>query len=187
MTAGADHAALDAVLGVQLTVAWAGEGRCEPRRLGWWETDLVDAGGGGDLMKRLLPRTHAWAALEAAREAARRVDERARKQMRDPDQLRSIFFLGFAQDEAVSDRLGELERAGRPPGEALALGVREPFSSDALAARFGRSDVAFEVVPSGRALKGRMPTDLAELVGRLAAALVPFADRYPAPFYKVGG
>ena len=24
------------------SVAWAGEGRCSPRRLGWWDTDLVD-------------------------------------------------------------------------------------------------------------------------------------------------
>jgi hypothetical protein len=35
-------ATLDAILAMQVTVAWAGEGRCSPRRLGWWDTDLVD-------------------------------------------------------------------------------------------------------------------------------------------------
>ena len=47
--------ALDAILAVQLTVAWAGEGRSDPPRLGWWETDLVDQDGRGELLKRLLP------------------------------------------------------------------------------------------------------------------------------------
>jgi hypothetical protein len=61
-------AAADAILGLQVTVAWAGEGRCSPRRLGWWDTDLIDEAGGGDLFKRLLPHTHGWASVEAARE-----------------------------------------------------------------------------------------------------------------------
>lgn len=33
---------LDRILALQFTVAWAGEGRCQPKRLGWWETDLID-------------------------------------------------------------------------------------------------------------------------------------------------
>jgi len=48
-------AILDTVLALQLTVAWAGEGLSEPPRLGWWQTDLVDELGGGDLLARLLP------------------------------------------------------------------------------------------------------------------------------------
>ena len=39
--------ALDAILAIQLTVAWAGEARCDPKRLAWWDTDLVDPEGGG--------------------------------------------------------------------------------------------------------------------------------------------
>ncbi|WP_441290427.1 BREX-6 system BrxE protein [Sorangium sp. KYC3313] len=54
---------------VQLTVAWAGEGICAPPRLGWWRTDLVAVEGGGDLLERLLPRTHAWASLESVLKA----------------------------------------------------------------------------------------------------------------------
>jgi len=61
------EAALDEILALQFLVAWAGEGRCKPKRLGWWDTDLVDPDGGGDLLARLAPRTHAWAALEAVR------------------------------------------------------------------------------------------------------------------------
>ena len=38
--------ALDAILALQLTVAWAGEGLADPKRLEWWRTDLVDELGG---------------------------------------------------------------------------------------------------------------------------------------------
>ncbi|WP_395830945.1 hypothetical protein [Archangium violaceum] len=48
-TPNAPVSTLDTILALQLTVAWAGEGRCEPARLGWWQTDLVDEAGGGDL------------------------------------------------------------------------------------------------------------------------------------------
>jgi len=54
---------LDAILALQLTLAWAG-GRCSPRCLGWWNTDLVDESGGGDLWACLPPQTHASAGLE---------------------------------------------------------------------------------------------------------------------------
>src|SRR5437588_5119616 len=99
---------LDAILATQLTVAWAGEGRCAPRRLGWWDTDLIDEAWGGDLLARLLPRTHAWASLEAAR----RSDAKARGKMANPDKMRTLFFLGFELDEQVSDRLAALKREG---------------------------------------------------------------------------
>ncbi len=44
---------VDEILALQLAVAWAGEGVCEPERLGWWKTDMVDPDGGGDLMRGL--------------------------------------------------------------------------------------------------------------------------------------
>ena len=66
----------DEVLAVEFLVAWAGEKRSRPPRFGWWDTDLVDDVGGGDLLARLAPRTHAWAGPEAVSEAARRVDAR---------------------------------------------------------------------------------------------------------------
>jgi len=180
---------LDAILALQLTVAWAGEGRkSAPLRLGWWETDLVDLDGGGDFFKRLLPQTHAWASLEAVREAARRVDEKARGKMAQPDALRTLFFLGFETDEQVGDRLASLKRAGRPPAEALPLEVpfAADFSQETLASALWQGGEAlFEIVPGGRQLKGKSPEAPEEIVRRLASALVPFAEQYPLPFFRV--
>jgi hypothetical protein len=181
---------LDTVLALQLTIAWAGEGKCAPPRLAWWNTDLIDESGGGDLLKRLLPQTHAWAALEAVREAARRVDERARSKMAHPDKMRTLFFLGFEIDEQVSDRLAALKRQGKPPAESLPLPLRltADFSREALVAAL-RSlqarDATFDVVPGGRQLKGEKPEAPEDLVCRLAAALVPLAEQYPLPFLRL--
>jgi hypothetical protein len=180
---------LDAILTIQLTVGWAGEGRCSPRRLGWWDTDLIDEAGGGDFLARLLPQTHAWASLEAAREAARRVDAKARAKMADPDKMRTLFFLGFELDEQLDDRLAAHKRSARPPAEALPfpLALTADFPKDKLASALQGGDVAFATVPNGRQLKGKPPDAPDALVKQLAAALVPFAERYPLPFFKLEG
>jgi hypothetical protein len=180
---------IERALATQILVAWAGEGRSEPKRLGWWDTDLVDDAGGGDLIARLAPRTHVWASLELVREAARRTDARARAKHGEPDKLRTLFFLGFETDEAVSDRLRELKREGRAPEEALPL----PFK---LGSKFDREKffqaisqgekVSFETVaPIGRRLKGSPPSAPDALVKKLAAALIPVANDYPLPFFAL--
>ena len=180
---------VDSILALQLTVAWAGESREQTKRLGWWQTDLVDATGGGDFLARLLPRTHAWASLEAVREAARRVDEQGRRGMSDPDGVRTLFFLGFDLDERLTERLAELKRGSMPPAEALpvSLALDAPFSGDSLAdaLRLSGRAAAYDIVPGGRQLKGAMPgaPDLA--VRNLAAALLPLTERYPMPFYRL--
>lgn len=180
---------LDAILALQITVAWAGESRDHTKRLGWWQTDLVDATGGGDFLARLLPRTHAWASLEAVREAARRADEQGRRGMAEPDQVRSLYFLGFDLDERLAERLAEHKRSGVAPAQALQfpLQLDTPFTADALtrALQLQGKPPAFDVVPGGRHLKGAMPESLEEAVRTLAAALVPAPDRYPLPFYRV--
>lgn len=183
MSAPIADLAKDGILAMQLTIAWAGEGRCSPPRLGWWDTDLIDEAGGGDLFARLLPHTHAWASLEAVREAARRADANARSKMADPDAMRTLFFLGFELDESIGDRLVALKREGRAPAEALPLRVAltADFSRKELEAALGSA--AFDVVPGGRKLTGPPPEAPQALVARLAAALVPFAERYPLPFY----
>jgi hypothetical protein len=180
---------LDAILAIQFTVAWAGEGRCQPKRLGWWDTDLIDPAGGGDLLSRLLPQTYAWAALEAAREAARRTDAKARSKTSDPDKMRSLFFLGFELDEQLTDRLAALKRQPMPPADALPLKLTldDKFSRDAYLATLQHGDVAFEVVPGGRQLKGARPKSPVDVVTRLATALAPLADTYPLPFFKLEG
>ena len=86
---------LDEILKLQLTVAWAGEARTEPPRLGWWQTGMCDEFGGEDLLKRLTPRTWRWAVLETARAAAKRVDDQARSQAYNPDHLVTLYRLGF--------------------------------------------------------------------------------------------
>lgn len=182
--------ALDAILATQLTVAWAGEGRCEPARLGWWDTDVIDEAAGGDFFARLLPRTGAWASLEAAREAARRADEKARAKMAHPDAMRTLFFLGFEHDEALHDRLASCKRSERRPADALPLRVplTATFSRDELAASLKAVEVAFTpVLPIGRQMRGEPPASAELLVARLAAALVPFAEQYPLPFYTLRG
>ena len=180
---------LDVILAMQLTVAWAGEARCSPRRLGWWDTDLIDEAGGGDFLKRLLPQTHAWASLEAVREAARRTDAKARGKMADPDKMRTLFFLGFEIDEQLGDRLGALKRGGQTPSEALPLRLplTAEFSKDKLTVVLQGEDAAFTVVPGARELKGAKPADVDVMVRRLGSALVPFADQYPLPFYALAG
>jgi hypothetical protein len=182
-------AGLDEVLALQLLVAWAGEGRCSPKRLGWWETDLIDEAGGGDFLARLLPQTHAWASLEAVREAARRTDAKARARMADPDKMRTLFFLGFEADEQLNDRLLALKGLGGAPATALTLPlpVTADFSTDKLVAALGHGDAVFSVVPGGRQLKGARPDALEAVVRKLAAALVPLAPQYPLPFYKLEG
>lgn len=185
-------AVLDSILAIQLTVAWAGEARSEPKRLGWWDTDVIDPAGGGDFLSRLLPKTHAWASLEAAREAARRVDKAAREKMADPDAVRSIFFLGFELDEQLADRLRMLKQAGaegRAPADALSLplSLAAAFDRSKLEAALAASPEPFKKEPAGRQLKGAPPSEPRELVRRLAAALVPFSDNYPLPYFRVGG
>ena len=182
-------ATLDRVLALQLTVAWAGEGGCDPRRLGWWQTDLVDEAGGGDLLARLTPRTAAWAGLEAVREAARRADAHARKQMSDPDRMRTLFFFGFEVDEKLADRLAVLKRGDRPPAEALGthlpVDITRPFRAEDFANALRAPGGAHTIVPGGRQLESAPPASLELLVSHLTAALVPLADRYPLPFYKL--
>jgi len=187
MTSPVSGTVLDEVLALQLSVAWAGEGRCEPRRLGWWETDLIDPRGGGDLMARLLPRTAAWAGFEAVRDAATRVDAKARRALPDPDKVRTLFFLGFEADEQLGDRLRQLKQTGGTPAQALHLlaGPLGVFNPDGFAAALGASESAYKVVPAGRQLRSALPDAPADVVRALAAALVPFQPNYPMPFFRL--
>jgi hypothetical protein len=182
-----EDTALDAILATQLTVAWAGEGRCSPKRLGWWDTDLIDLEGGGDFLRRLLPKTHAWAALEAAREAARRTDAKARGKMADPDKLRTLFFLGFELDERLNDRLRFMKGGGREPSECLQLPIPlvAAFDRGQVSALLRTEDVPCAIAPGGRQLTGPLPQAPDVVIAKLAAALVPFSEQYPLPFFKI--
>ncbi len=179
---------LDGMLALQLVVAWAGEGACEPPRLGWWRTDLVDPAGGGDLLRRLLPRTHRWAALRAVRVAARRADAAARNGLPSPDAARTVFHLGFEVDEQLEERLALHTASAIDPADALALPVdlTAPFDREALATALAHPEGrGHSVEPAGRRVTGPVPDAPEEALRRLVAELPPFPATYPMPYFVV--
>lgn len=190
-TDSVSQSALDTILALQITVAWAGEALSEPKRVGWWRTDLVDELGGGDLFKRLFPHTHQWASLEAVRQVAIQMDKQAREGMAKPDEVRTLFFWGFAVDEKLAERLNLHKRSGKKPVEVLdfPLELNEDFVKvdfeDAL--RIPNHNVTHKVVPGGREIAEAMPEALELRAKKLAAGLLPLADDYPMPFYRVEG
>jgi hypothetical protein len=182
---------LDTILALQIMIAWAGEGLCEPKRLDWWRTDLIDEAGGGDLFKRLFPKTHQWSALEAVREAAIQTDRRAREKLAKPDALRTLFFWGVVVDEQLHDRLAEhkLNSSGQKPSEILPLPLKleATFDHAVFEATIGIPNCKVEtsVVPGGRLLVEEGSETLESRARKLAAALFPLADSYPMPMYKI--
>lgn len=180
---------LDQVLALQLSVAWAGEAAGEPKRLCWWETDLIDPEGGGDLFARLVPRTAPWAGFELAREAARRVEGAALARIGRRDDLWTLFHFGFELDEQLHDRLTYHRRHRHEPAAVFGEGLRAGGAWDAAAfAGFLKRacEPKVEVAPSGRLVKTKF-SDAAHAARLLAAALVPFDRQYPLPFVEVGG
>lgn len=178
-----DH--LDAVLTLQLVVAWAGE-QGETPRLGWWRTDMISEFGGEDLFRRLLPHTWRWAVFEAAREAARRVDDAIRSRCHDPDRLVSLYRFGFEADERMANHLYVLKSSGATPQEALPelARVTESWDQQAFAVWLaGMGPTTTQAVPSGRLVAGPCPSAVHETARRLAAALVPLHTSYPFPHF----
>ncbi len=192
---GAEPAALpteklDELLTLQLTIAWAGEALTDPPHLPWWRTAMHDEFQGGDLLARVLPRTHAWAALEAVRLAARRTEAAHRAQFSDPDLLLSLFHLGHAVDEQLDDRLATHKRHAAPPRDTLPLpfDLAAPLDRGALTSWLSAlaAPPAIEATPVGRRLRGEPATDATAAARTLAAALAPLADTYPTPHYRLG-
>ncbi len=180
---------LDAILALQISVAWAGEGLCEPKRLDWWRTDVIDPAGGGYLFQELFPKTHEWASLEAVRKVAITQDKQMRQGMAQPDRVRTLFFWGFAVDEQLDDRLLEHKRNGTSPAKVLPLplDLESQFAKAAFeeAIRIPNQSVDLQVVPGGREVKGQMPDSLELTARNLTAALLPLPDKYPLPFYRL--
>jgi hypothetical protein len=177
---------LDAILALQLSVAWAGEAAGSPARLGWWKSDLVDPEGGGDLFARLVPKTAAWASLVLAREAARRVDDAARERLAQRDGVWTLFHFGFAVNEKLSDRLAYHRAHRHVPSEVLGPNYR--VGSEWSRASFeswleSLGKVSTEVTPGGRRLKAGSGTSPAEMAPLLAAALCPLAPSWPLPYW----
>jgi hypothetical protein len=178
---------LDRILTLQLGVAWAGEADTTPSRLGWWRTSMCEEYGGYDLLRRLAPRTWEWAALEACRAAAHKIDEVARGAADNPDDLLSLYHLGFETDERVDERLHELKQSGVAPGDALSeLGdLVSEWSRERVESWLGGYPTTeYTGTATGRRLRGDVPSDPREVAERLAAALLPISDRYPLPHFR---
>jgi len=174
---------LDLILDWQMTIAWLGEANCEPSRLGWWRTDLIDDLGGGDLLARLLPRTKVYAGWEAVREGAIAADHRARQRMADPDKLRTIFFGGFDLDARLTDRLAIRKRFNQKLHLPIAWedGFDRELITKQIRDRCGESK--YELVAGGREIC-KTDSDQQNLLS-LVAATVPFDQNYPMPFYRI--
>jgi hypothetical protein len=179
--------ALDAILALQFTVAWAGEAAGDPARLGWWKSDLVDPEGGGDLFARLAPKTAPWASLGLAREVARRVDQAARDKLAQADSVWTLFHFGFAVDEQLFDRIAHHRQHQHVPADVLGalFIVGKPWSKDTFASilsTLGKPKV--ELTPAGRKLLAQAAS-APEAARLLAAALLPLSSCYPLPFLEV--
>ncbi len=180
---------LDEVLYLQLAIAWAGEADTDPKRLGWWRTGMCDEYGGEDLLKRLVPKTWQWAVLESTRAAAKKVDDRARNRAEDPDNLITLYRLGFEVDEQLDERLLELKQCGVPLSESfpdLAV-LFEKWSDERLKSWLGKLEEAgYSSTATGRRLKGTAPKDISAAARQLAAALLPLDRKYALPYFRIG-
>ncbi len=179
---------LDDILTAQLVVAWAGEGG-EAKRLGWWRTDMCSEYGGEDLMKRLTPTTWPWAVLETAREAARRTEQGVVEKDHSPDEVFSLYRMGFAIDEQLDERLDAHRRSGKLPLEALP-GLVEllegNWSADKMADWVtGHGDASTTTEPLGQKLTGQPPASIELRTKKLISALVPLRDDYPFPHWRL--
>lgn len=185
---------LDTILALQFLVSWAGEGLCAPKRLDWWRTDLIDREeGGGYFLQTLFPKTHQWAAFEAVRKAALQHDRQTRLNMAYPDSIRTLFFWGFHIDEQLDDRLAQHKRSDHQvsPEAALSLpgNLNDTFARAdfEIAIQNSHRPVQYKVVPEGREIVEATPGSKELYARNLAAAMLPLADHYPMPFYRLGG
>jgi hypothetical protein len=180
-----DATALDHILGLQITVAWAGEAGGSPKRLGWWDTDFVDPLAGGDLFRRLLPKTAPWATLEAVRRAATQKDDAARQRLGQPDAAMTLFHWGFVLDEQLRERLSAHKRHGTDPSQALpSLRIREPFER----AEFESFLTGLCPLPETQSEPGgrrivRPAAQSSSRASELARVLVPLTSQYPMPYW----
>lgn len=157
--------------------------------MGWWRTDLLSTYGGEDLFARLLPYTWEWGVLRAVREAARRREAALIERHHDPDRIVSLFSLGFTVDERLSERLSEFERARLGRAKALP-NLDEMITGGWDRDRFrawirGHGSHDYEIVPTGRRLRGPLPTSVEARVFALIGALEPLAEGYPLPHFAL--
>ena len=176
---------LDRILELQFVIGWAGEGRTDPVRQGWWRTNWVDEYGGYDLLSRIVPRTAAWAQYELVRAAARHVDGANLDRQADAHRIRTLFHQGPDLDRALDERLHQHKVSEKNPLEVLpGLRLTQKWDADAFATFLGDlgQNRSFVNEPFGKRLTGDAPEDPVALVRTLAGGLLPLRPDYPRPY-----
>lgn len=142
--------------------------RCRLARLGerdafhWWESEAATPAG-EYVFRRLFPRSHLWAGLEMAMEAAK-----ARHAAFMPAvPAVTLFHLGGLLDAAVEERLFRHKLAGAPPADLVPSAPVEAggSASDALVAQGVASEEAVRRLRDG----GLKPQDRSVCLGEVAA------------------
>jgi hypothetical protein len=149
----------------------------------------MDSDGGGDLFRRLFPKTQAWASVEALRKAALQKDRKLRLTFANPDEICTLYFWGFTLDEKLDERLLVLKRGELSPMEALspAMDFNTPFlkADFESTVRLPNHAISYKVIPGGREITTSLPNSLELRVQKLLAALLPLAEDYSMPFFRV--
>lgn len=179
---------LDFILATQIIVAWAGQGEGDAQHLGWWPLDMSEFGG-QDFFQRVFPATSAWATLQSLREAAIREDTRLRESTQNPQQFRTLFYLGFDMDKRLESRLQSLKRSDKDPMRHLpniARFIESSWDKEYFQDWFqGHGPCPpFAQEPVGRRLKGTPPESPELLIQKLTSALT-LSAQYPMPHYQI--
>ena len=170
---------LDAILSLQLTVAWVGDGRAKDHPK-WWSDESRENGRSSSF---------GWRSLSTAREQAIQADRRGRYRMDHPQQVRTLYFWGQGINNKLDKRLAGHKLKQNDPRTALAL----PFDPERAYDRdeiehilLGKVElIETRNVPDGRLVSHELPPSLLDQAQLLAAALVPLADTYPLPFFRL--
>jgi hypothetical protein len=104
--------------------------------------------------------------------------------------VRTLFFWGFTQDEQLENRFQIYKREGRSPADVLPLSMElgSNFDQNILekSIRLPGQEPKYKIIPGGREIQEPIPSSLELRVEKLVASLLPIAEEYPMPFYRLG-
>jgi hypothetical protein len=193
MSSSENGESLRQVAQLRTHIAWLGESG----KMGWWETDALDADAGGAMLRGILPKTSAWAALQVAWASAAVVEGRLVT-------LASAITL-FRMTPAVDARVLAWLRGQKHSGESAeglvpTTGGDHPTAADAFTAwslvppqvaKAARSVVVppgAQTIPLGHVARDSLstPTGLVAAAQRLAAGYVHGSRGHVvAPFLEI--
>ena len=179
---------LDKVLAMQIALAWAGE----KYRLGWWPSDVTERNGGYTQLQDLAPSSATWLALKTVREIAKRVDKETRSRSKHPDDIYTIFRLGFDVDDLLNKRLTHHIHAQAPIHILLKHikwlhdPIHQPWHQDELQVwikTLTPQSTSHEHISLGRRIKASRPQNIVGHSIILMRLLLPLTHTYPMPHF----